>query len=73
MSEFDEHIDEIGTMVVDARGRVGQICNVYTRTCRIQYGQSGPHATLLKKGLRVATAEEIKDAGLEGVGRSWPE
>lgn len=73
MSKYDEHIDEVGTMVVDSRGRVGMTCNIYTRTVRIQYGQSGPHATLLKRGLRVATVEEIEDAGLKGVGRTWPE
>ncbi len=72
MSEYDEHIDKIGTMVVDPRGRIGMITNVYIKACRIKYGADGPHATHYKKSMRVATNEEIRDAGLEGVGRAWP-
>ena len=45
----DDVFDVIGTMIVDSRGRVGQICSVYTRSCRIQYGVDGPYATLPKK------------------------
>ena len=60
----DDIFDVIGTMIVDSRGRVGQICNTYTRSCRIQYGADGPYATLPKKGLRVATIEEILDADM---------
>lgn len=73
MSKVDKHISETGTMVVDPRGRIGMTCNIYPKKVRVQYGSAGPHATILKKSLRVATVEEIKDAGLEGVGRSWPE
>ncbi len=67
--EYDERINEIGTMVADQRGRVGMIVNVYTKTCRIQYGPLGSHATLSKKHLRVATDKEIGDAGLDR--REW--
>ncbi len=69
---WSKHIDEVGTMVVDQRGRIGMINATYNRTCRVQYGADGPHATLLKRGLRVATTEEIVHAGLEGVNREWP-
>ncbi len=72
MSEIDSHISETGTMVVDPRGRIGMICNVYPRKVRIQLGQGGPHAVYYKGALRVATVGEIEDAGLKGVGRSWP-
>ncbi len=60
----EEVLDIIGTMIVDSRGRVGQICNVYTRSCRVQYGVDGPYATLPKKQLRVASIQEILDADM---------
>ena len=72
MSKYDFHIDEEGTMVVDPRGRVGMTCNIYIRKVRIRYGADGPYATLYKKDLRIATLEEIHNAGHKGVRRGWP-
>ena len=69
MNEKTEPLETPGVMVIDVRGRVGMISEVYLRTCRVQYGQAGPHATVTKKSLRVATILEIRRAGLEGVGR----
>ncbi len=69
---MDKHINEVGTMVIDPRGRVGMVDTVLLRSCKIMYGSAGPYATILKKNLRVATVEEIRNAGLEGVGRKWP-
>ncbi len=64
----DDEFDVVGKMVVDARGRVGVICNTYTRTVRIQYGADGPYATLPKKHLRPATVDEILEANINGFG-----
>lgn len=66
MSEDDEDVDQVGTMVVDPRGRIGIVVNDYVKTCRIQFGHSGSHATLRKKSLRAATQKEIDDAGWTG-------
>jgi hypothetical protein len=73
MSKHSKNLEKVGVMVVDPRGRVGMVAAVLLRTCRIQYGSAGPYATHYKKNLRVATEQEIKDAGLKGVGGVIPE
>lgn len=55
-----------GVFVVDGGGRVGLISG---RTgIIVQYGAGGPHEYWDCSELRPATAEEVRLAGLEGVG-----
>ncbi len=65
-TDDDDDIGQIGTMVVDPRGRVEIVVNNYVKTCRVQFAHSGSHATSYKKNLRAATQEEIDDAGWSG-------
>lgn len=61
-----EQLDEVGTFVVDSKGRAGIIVAVYSRICRVRFGVDGPFAVIPKKTLRVATDQEIDAAGLGG-------
>ncbi len=72
MSKHPEQFNVPGIMVVDERGRIGMIVSSTQKRCRIQYGADGPHATVYKKNLRIATDQEVEDAGFLGVGRADP-
>lgn len=61
-------ISDTGSFVITERGRVGLVADVRGNHTLVQFGTDGPFNTFASHNLRAATEQEIKDAGLWGVG-----
>lgn len=49
-------------------GRIGIISHVGSRQIEVQFGADGPYEFFKRKDLTLATEEEVKAAGWQGVG-----
>jgi predicted Rossmann-fold nucleotide-binding protein len=54
--------------VVVPDGRIGMISEVFQTTVMVQFGAAGPFGRYSPNSLRWVTEEEVKAAGMHGVG-----